>query len=158
MPTLTVAELPPRVPTAPIIIVDPGRKCGTAVIPPAGPWEVGVCDLDDLPFWLATACALFEPAFIGVEDYSMTGGQRANDPKMPSAIGIGMVRAVGMFAETHVVLLPRGTKRAGHQALDEFGFSAFHAARNDHQRDVVDLGGFCLRELRTREHNAKLRP
>jgi hypothetical protein len=171
MPTLKVSDLAAHpsvrelttftqsgMPAAPFVIVDPGKKTGGLVWTPTEPWGTTDIDLDELPMWLGGVISLIHPCFVGVEDYSLTGGNRRNDPKVPAAQGIGMVRAVCALMHTPCVLIQRGTKSAGHAALDERGQEAFKAARNDHRRDVVDMCGFVLRELRTAAHNAALRP
>lgn len=129
----------------PFIVVDPGKRTGLLA------WERGVytswtCSLDELPDELLLL-RLSTYAFAVVENYSLTGGNRRNDPSMPAPVGIGMCRMACHTARVPLYSVQRNAKRAGHQALDAAGLAAWQRARNDHERDVVDLAGFVLREV-----------
>lgn len=136
------------------LVVDPGGRCGVGCIWPGAKhlrlaYSVDTVSLADLVDWVRQFRN--EPAFVACEDYTLAGGragaQQAGS-KMPSAQGIGMCRAVCELEDVSMFLLPPNCKRAGHQALDAQGRAAYDAARNDHERDVVDLAGFVLREVR----------
>lgn len=152
-----VAALP-HLPTDPtMVIVDPGKRTGVLLREPDKDWVVTDVCMDDLPVLLTGLIGVHQPAFVGCEDFSLTGRRGHNDPSVPSAVGKGVCLAVCMLTETPLIMLPRGVKSAGHKDLDERGRIAFSTARNDHRRDVVDLAGYCLRELRVYAHNAAQR-
>ncbi len=86
--------------------------------------------------------------FVVCEDFSLGSAMR-NDPKVPSAIGIGMCRVACEWTDTPLYLAPKNGKRAGQMYLeshkDRDGAEARAACRNDHERDVVDFVGYVLR-------------
>lgn len=144
-------------PRGSFLVVDPGGRCGVALIDAA--WDVYTVQLDELAgdlhhsLWMPRvygppdACA----AFVVCEDFSLAGGRAGAvqaGSKMPSSQGIGMCRVACEWTDTPLFLMPPNCKRAGHQALDAAGRAAYEAARNDHERDVVDISGFVLREVR----------
>ncbi len=59
-----------------------------------------------------------------------------------------MARMACHAASIPLYVVQRTSKRAGHQSLDAAGLAAWQAARNDHERDAVDIAGFVLREAR----------
>ncbi len=132
------------------MVIDPGKRCGLLV------WKQGVytkwtCSLDELPGMLiASTVELYD--FVAIEDYSLKGGVRNNDPSMPSSQGIGMARMACHVADIPLYKIQRNAKRAGHQALDAGGIECWRSARNDHERDVCDMAGLVLRECRLKGH------
>lgn len=152
---MRLVDLPAGEPERPFVVVDPGKRCGLMVWTPNEPWGSSTVDLDDLPHWLIGVLHLIRPAFVVCEDFSLTGGNQRNDPKMPASQGIGMCKAVCIIANTPLILVPRNVKTAGHKALDAAGTVAFATCKNDHTRDVVDIGGYTLRELRARKTNSE---
>lgn len=134
--------------------IDPGQRCGVCLWSVAAGWRTSTTVLDELPGLLDAMLRSWgpgcppRPAFVVIENYSLTGGNRRNDPSMPSSRGIGMAHLACAWTDTPLFLIQRGSKRAGHMALDQVGQLAFQAARNLHERDVVDLAGFALREMR----------
>ncbi len=141
--------------TAPIggrlIVVDPGGTCGLLTVEYGFGYEdgrmrdVGRVALDDLPQALFKRVRTDVRAII-CEDFSLRGGR--NDPKVPAPQGIGVARAVAHSAGLPLFLLQPNSKTEGHRHLDAAGQLAYAACRSDHERDVVDLAGKALHELR----------
>jgi hypothetical protein len=127
------------------ISIDPGKRCGVCFYSQRQIQWTHTADLDDLPRWLR---AYLPVSYVICEDFSLRGGVRNNDPSMPSSQGIGMCKTACDWTGTPLVLVQRTVKRAGHQALDAQGLAAYAAARNDHERDAVDIMGYALREMR----------
>jgi hypothetical protein len=133
-------------PTGRLLAIDPGKQCGICVYGPSlSLFSAWTCPLDELP---ATLQGRLPCAYVICEDFSLKGGVRNNDPSMPSSQGIGMCKTACDWTGTPLVLVQRTVKRAGHQALDAQGLAAYAAARNDHERDAVDIMGYALREMR----------
>lgn len=134
------------------LVIDPGKRTGVAVVDPmrtVDPIRTNVAALDELSGLLGTFLqSVSAPAFVVCEDYTQHAGPGRSDPKMPSSQGIGMCRTACEWTDTPLFLAPPGCKRAGHQALDAAGRATYDACRNDHERDVVDIAGFVLREMR----------
>lgn len=139
----------------PFIVVDPGRKCGVNVVRPEPDLaqrqmlslhDIETCLLDELPYVLHQLIGIVRPAFLVCEDYTLHGGNRRNDPKMPSAQGIGMVRAAGAWTDTQVYLI-QPNQKAPSSWLSPADSEARERCRNDHERDVVDLAVTVLRKL-----------
>jgi len=132
-------------PTGVLIAIDPGKQCGFCVYDRCGLFHAWTVPLDEMPSelrgWLPVQ-------YVVCEDFSLLGGVRNNDPSMPSSQGIGMCKTACDWTDTPLVLVQRTAKRAGHQALDARGLAAYAAARNDHERDAVDIMGYALREMR----------
>lgn len=124
------------------IAVDPGKSTGLLYWDD-GTWNMSTVSLAELP---KNLLGIAHVDFVVCESYSLTGGNRRNDPSMPAPQGIGMARMACFAQDVPLYMIHRGAKRAGHQALDADGMAAWQQARNDHERDVVDLGGFVLRE------------
>lgn len=143
-------------PRGSFLVVDPGGRCGFASVVPDHrhmPYFVASLPLDALASELRACLHDVDQdiAFVVCEDYSLDGGRAGAvqaGSKMPSSQGIGMCRVACEWTDTPLFLVPRNCKRAGHQALDAAGRAAYEAARNDHERDVVDIAGFVLREVR----------
>ncbi len=134
-----------------LVVVDPGGTCGLLTVSRhvAGPdsYAVGKCSLDELPQALRTRCGPLGVRAIICEDFSLNP-KRRNDPKMPASQGIGVARAVAHSAGLPLFLLQPNVKTEGHRRLDAAGLAAYAACRSDHERDVVDLAGKALFELR----------
>lgn len=133
------------------LVVDPGKRTGVAVVDAPSQIATSTLPLDELPdtlqAFMRRSCP---PAFVVCEDFHLLGGkamQQSGSP-MPSAIGIGMLRTACDWTDIALYLVPPNIKRAGHQALDAAGRAAYAACRNDHERDVVDIAGYVLREMR----------
>ena len=144
----SVAELKGTGEPSSFLVIDPGKRCGMLL------WQRGVytkwtCSLDELPEQLAF---VEDQDFVAIEDYSLKGGVRNNDPSMPSSEGIGMARMACHLADIPLYKIQRNAKRAGHQALDAAGVICWQSARNDHERDVCDMAGLVLRECRLKGH------
>jgi hypothetical protein len=136
-------------PTGVLIAIDPGKRCGICIYDKQyGLFVAGVCALDELPSELHANLSDMKVQYVICEDFSLKGGVRNNDPSMPSSQGIGMCKTACDWTGTPLVLVQRTVKRAGHQALDAQGLAAYAAARNDHERDAVDIMGYALREMR----------
>lgn len=135
-------------PTKPFLVVDPGKRTGVLIYTPLynGPlkWAVNTAALDELPKVLG----LEGLEFVVCEDFKLRGGPHAGDAGMTSAQGIGMCRMACYAAGVPLFLVPPICKRAGRMALDAAGLEARERCRNDHERDVVDITGFVLREMR----------
>jgi hypothetical protein len=130
-----------------LLAIDPGKQCGFCVYDRCGLFHAWTVPLDEMPRVLKEQIDLGLQHVI-CEDFSLRGGVRNNDPSMPSSQGIGMCKTACDWTDTPLVLVQRTAKRAGHQALDAQGLAAYAAARNDHERDAVDIMGFALREMR----------
>lgn len=140
-------------PTRPFLVVDPGKRTGVMHYTPPN-WgaynnpepflRVNTAALDELPKVLERGA--YE--FVVCEDFKLRGGPHAGDAGMTSAQGIGMCRMACYAACVPLYLLPPICKRAGRMALDDAGKAARERCRNEHERDVVDLCGFALREMR----------
>ncbi len=146
----SVAELKGAGEPESFLVIDPGKRCGVLM------WDQGVytkwtCSLDELPAELADIKNMGLD-FVAIEDYSLKGGVRNNDPSMPSSVGIGMARMACHTADIPLYKIQRNAKRAGHQALDAGGIECWRSARNDHERDVCDMAGLVLRECRLKGH------
>lgn len=144
-------------PRGSFLVVDPGGRCGVAIATPSSrdfKYGASTMSLDELPTYLRAVLMkreTFPISYVVCEDYSLDGGRAGAvqaGSKMPSSQGIGMCRVACEWTDTPLFLVPRNCKRAGHQALDAAGRAAYEAARNDHERDVVDIAGFVLREVR----------
>ncbi len=133
-----------------LVVVDPGGTCGLLTVEYGGtnafPTRAIKVALDELPGVLS-ARAQLGPAAIICEDFSLRP-RGNNDPKMPASQGIGVARAVAHSAGLPLFLLQPNVKREGHRHLDAAGLAAYAACRSDHERDVVDLAGKALMELR----------
>lgn len=155
-------------PRAPFLVVDPGTRTGLCRYePPRGhrgepryiTWN---CPIDELPAALYAefrgmhTAAYQRPAFIICEDFRLAGGNRANAgaTDMPASRGIGMCQMAVYGADAELFMAQRTVKRAGQMALDRYGREARAAARNDHERDAVDLCGYVLRQMRLPQQGA----
>lgn len=141
-------------PRGSLLVVDPGKATALNVVLPGGHMRTNKAALDELPLALH---GLLQPsldgdavAFVVCEDYHLLSGKamQQSGSSMPSSQGIGMCRTACEWTDTPLYLVPPNIKRAGHQALDAAGRDAYAACRNDHERDVVDIAGFVLREMR----------
>lgn len=137
------------------LVVDPGKRTGIACVNMhaggTGDIQTNVARLDELPAVLGVLRGRAnEHAFVVCEDYHLLSGKamQQSGSDMPSAQGIGMCRTACEWTDTPLYLVEPGCKRAGHQALDAAGRAAYAACRSDHERDVVDIAGFVLREMR----------
>lgn len=142
-------------PKGSFLVVDPGKRTGTLMHGSAFSEPLryghGSLPLDGLAAWLGAHLVRRECgpiAFVVCEDYTQHAGPGRSDAKMPSSQGIGMCRTACEWTDTPLFLVPPGCKRAGHQALDAAGRAAYDACRNDHERDVVAISGYVLREMR----------
>lgn len=130
------------------LIVDPGKRCGIGLYTPAANGvDANTVPLDDLPHYLLALLGVPGSSgvtFVVCEDYSLLGGNRKNDPKMPSAQGIGMVKLACEMSDKLLYLAQPGCKRAGQTRRMA---ASREAARNDHERDVVDIAGYVIREM-----------
>ncbi len=133
-----------------LVVVDPGGTCGLLSVAYGfgddDRYDVGKCALDALPRELHDRCSPNVRAII-CEDFSLNP-RRHNDPKMPAPQGIGVVRTVCWAEGLPLFLLQPNVKTEGHRHLDAAGLVAYAACRSDHERDVVDLAGKALHELR----------
>ena len=130
------------------LAVDPGATCGTGCYGVGQPNECAASSraLGDLTAWLSHFLLDHHlVGFVVCENYTQTG--RHAEAKMSAPQGIGICRAVCDIAGLPLYLLPRGSKTAGRAALDADGQDARARCRNEHQRDIVDLIGFTLREM-----------
>lgn len=142
------------VPT-PFLIVDPGKKTGVGVYTSTGHVDTRTIPLDELPGLLRDNLAAPTPIkFLVCEDYHLVGGrlgaQQAGSD-MPSSIGIGICRALCEAYDVQMYLAQPNTKRAGHAYAAKCSpamLASFQAARNDHERDVVDLAAAVVREIK----------
>ncbi len=132
------------------LVVDPGKRCGWVWV---GATEDGgyrickpdTCSLDELPDLLISMLR-GSHAFVVCEDYTLRGGTARNDPKMPSAQGIGMCRAICEYAGCLMYLIQPNQKAP--MAWFRYADSkARDLCRNDHERDAVDLAVYVLRQL-----------
>lgn len=129
----------------PFLALDPGKHCGLCFY--NGDYRANTADLGELPSVLHDLGSR-SLAFVICESFSLLGGNRRNDPSMPSSQGIGMARMACYAAQIPLILVSPQTKRAGHMALDAQGQYAFEACRTAHERDAVDLCGLALREMK----------
>lgn len=132
----------------PFLVVDPGARCGIAMVGADGAMRLNTAALDELAD--ALGLALTDAAFVVCEDFHLVGGRalQQSGSSMPSAQGIGMCRLACEWTDKALFLAPPICKRAGHKALNAAGRAAYESARNDHERDAADIAGFVLRELR----------
>lgn len=137
-----------------LLIVDPGGTTGMSVIEPDGAMRTYSIPLSDLPAFLDKELAGPIAAVI-CEDYSAHG--KNVDPKAVAAIGKGMVWSECARRDLPMFLFQPNVKKAGRAQLDEIGLVARTMARNDHQRDVIDLAGKARHELRKASHEAGTR-
>lgn len=133
-----------------LVILDPGGTCGLLSVAYGfgddDRYDVTKCSLDALPRELHDRCSPNVRAVI-CEDFTLHAGRR-NDPKMPASQGIGVARAVCYAEGLPLFLLQPNVKTEGYRHLDAAGLAAYAACRSDHERDVVDLAGKALYELR----------
>lgn len=130
-----------------LLVVDPGGTTGLAIVERGMFTFTGSVPLSGLPHYLAD-CGLGDyVSAVVCEDFSLNP-RRRNDPKMPASQGIGMCRLACEWAGVPLFLLQPNMKTEGRAKLDEAGQAARAACRNEHQRDVVDLAGKALYELR----------
>lgn len=127
-----------------LLVVDPGATCGLALAGGYEPYSAWSVKLAGLPAVLDNSRHV---SAIICEDFSLQPGRR-NDPKMPSAQGIGMCRMASDLWDVPLFLLQPNMKLEGFRALDPAGAAARLACRNDHQRDAIDLAGKALKEWR----------
>ncbi len=145
---------------APFLIVDPGKRTGIGVYTSDGFVQSRTLPLDELPAFLRQQLEGDTPIkFVVCEDYHLVGGklgaaQAGSD--IPSAIGIGMCRTACEYYDVALYLVQPRDKKAGHMFFNGRSggahaslLASFGMARNDHERDVVDLAGFVLREILT---------
>lgn len=134
------------------LVVDPGKRTGLArvsFIPDDAPYTVWTESLTDLPSTIMQLAP--RVAFVVCEDYLLRGGRLAQQQAgsdMPSSLGIGICWGLCEALDTNLYLAAPGDKSAGHMSLDNVGANAYSRARNDHERDVVDLAGYVIREMR----------
>lgn len=143
-------------PWRPFIVVDPGRRCGINVVRPAKTAWLGVAlhdvatypleELPDLLRQLVSSALLPGVAFVVCEDYTLHGGNRRNDPKMPASQGIGICRAICALTDTQLYLIQPNQKAPAAWARPADA-EARARCRNEHERDVVDLAITVLRNL-----------
>ncbi len=142
-------------PRGSFIVVDPGKRCGINIVSPAQARDHGayfplhVVDtvrLDELPSTLRYAMRSSDISFVVCEDYTLRGGTARNDPKMPSAQGIGMCRAICEHADVQMHLI-QPSQKAPMSWFRPADTEARERCRNDHERDVVDLAVYVLRQL-----------
>lgn len=139
-------ERPPR-----LLVVDPGLTTGLVVVDIDGSMSAWTVKLSALPTHLDNVLAGPTDAVI-VEDYSAHGHNV--DPKAYAAIGKGMVWSACDRRRLPMFLLQPNTKKSGRAKLDEDGQAARAAAKNEHQRDAIDLAGKALHEIRKAIKNA----
>lgn len=150
-PKLTSALKGLGEPRGGILVIDPGGSTGTALWSPHSPLiAVDNLPLDDLPTFLRATLQSLDISMLVAEDYHLRGAlsKQQSGSAMPSAQGIGMCRVACEWTDTPMFLAQPGCKSAGRAALDRDGREARERCRNEHQRDVVDILGFALRELR----------
>lgn len=136
-------------------VVDPGGTTGLGTFWLDGGGELVDFSVSSLPLAALPAHlrALLKRHEVGViravlcEDFSLNP-KRRNDPKMHASQGIGMCRMACDWTGTPLFLLQPNMKTEGRAKLDEVGERARAACRNEHQRDVVDLAGKAIHELR----------
>lgn len=127
-----------------LLIVDPGGTTGIGVVERDGFINAYSLKLSALPARLETELAGPIDAVI-CEDYSAHG--KNVDSKAVAAIGKGMVWSECDRRRLPMFLFQPNVKKAGRAQLNQAGLDARAAARNDHQRDVIDLAGKALHEL-----------
>jgi hypothetical protein len=137
-------------PTGVLLAVDPGKRTGVCVYSEVGGYRVNTAALDELPGLLHTMLAGRAMSFVIVENFMLQSRSavQQSGSDMPSSQGIGMCRVACEWTGTEMVLVTPQIKRAGHMSLDARGLAAWQAARNDHERDAVDIMGYALREMR----------
>lgn len=140
------------------MVLDPGGTCGVG----ERNWDITTSSmpLNRLPEYLADAVP--RCAFVVCETFILRPNTaRFQTTKgsnhMPAAQGIGMARMACHAAGIPLYMASPGAKTAGRKALDEAGLLARAGCRNEHERDVVDLIGYVLRELRRPHPKARTR-
>lgn len=136
-------------PTGWLLAIDPGKRTGVCIYDALGGYRVNTAALDELP-GLLQQLLLGEPQLVIVENFMLQSRNavQQSGSDMPSSQGIGMCRTACEWTGTEMVLVSPQIKRAGHMSLDARGLAAWQAARNDHERDAVDIMGYALREMR----------
>lgn len=127
-----------------LMVIDPGGTTGICYVSGPNINMVESVPLEKLPWYLRQFMPMADAVIC--EDYSAHG--RNVDPKAVAAIGIGMVRAEADNLNVPTFLFQPNMKKAGRAHLDEAGREARTRAKNDHQRDVIDLAGKALYEIR----------
>lgn len=135
-----------------MLVVDPGKMCGWCRWE-GGEWLVGSNHIGDPFFDLLSDFTCYFGGGVDrlvAESYHLLGhsARQQAGSDMPSAQAIGAMRYASWAHDCPLYLVAPGAKRAGHKALDDAGRAAYARARNDHERDAVDLTGFVLRECR----------
>lgn len=128
-----------------LLVVDPGGTTGLALYRGhANTFETTSVPLADLPAALAARVHTVDA--IICEDFSIYGTR--GDAKAPSAIGIGMCWQMSYSSNRPLFLFQPNMKASGRKRLDQAGLDARARAKNEHQRDVIDLVGKAVHELR----------
>ncbi len=153
MPPLTLAGLARRQSADDaFIVVDPGKNTGLLTYADRHIGAVvTVRGLDALPQALDDWIVIGQARFVVCEGYTLAGGKMGRNQAgsdMPSSQGIGMCRAVCAWRGVPLYLAHKGCKTAGRAALDADGLERRELAKNDHERDVIDIAGYVLRELK----------
>ncbi len=155
MPLPTAADLPHRYgyPSPSFLVVDPGKTTGLLHYSRRAGWGMvaTVRGLDHLPLWLRDWVSLETVEFVVCEGFTLAGGKMGRNQAgsdMPSSQGIGMCRLACDWAGIPLYLAHKGCKTAGRKALDADGLERRKLAKNDHERDVIDIAGYVLRELK----------
>lgn len=134
------------------LVVDPGKRTGLArvsFIPDDAPYTVWTEPLTDLPSTIMQLAP--RVAFVVCEDYMLRGGKLAQHQAgsdMPSSLGIGICWGLCQALDTNLYLAAPGDKSAGHLSMGSTSATAYSRCRSEHERDVVDLSAYVLRELR----------
>lgn len=147
-------------PTGWLLAIDPGKRTGVCIYAPtindtrvSGVYTSNTAALDELPQLLKQLLRWAGPGgpqLVIVENFMLQSRSavQQSGSDMPSSQGIGMCRTACEWTGTEMVLVSPQIKRAGHMSLDAGGLAAWQAARNDHERDAVDIMSYALREMR----------
>ncbi len=135
------------------LVIDPGKATGVVLHHKHDGLQraITVRQLDDLPYYLRSALEPGYVSFVVCESFILAGGQMGRNQAgsdMPSSQGIGMCRAICAWLEIPLYLAHKGCKTAGRAALDRHGLAQRDIARNDHERDAIDIAGYVLREIK----------
>lgn len=133
-----------------LLVVDPGATTGVCMVD-SNHYGLLSLSLEELPEALSSTVFLADAVIC--EDFSVQPG-RHGDAKVPSAVGIGMVWGECAANGVPMFLFQPNMKKSGRARLDQAGLDARAKARDEHQRDVIDLAGKALHELRKAQDNA----
>lgn len=132
-----------------ILAIDPGATCGWALINRYHfAARSGTCPLEGLPNLLHDTLA----SCLVCEDFVIRPQQvRTQDPRVPAAVGIGMVRYHSIIHNISLHMVQPSVKSAGEAWGLKLQERYVHRARieavSEHERDALDLAAYIMREL-----------